>query len=151
MVHTRGLIAAAIVTVLVAGSGTATARGGSEPEHPVVGHGLVASRGSGRRARPGRADWQKIRAAAHLRATALEPHRSPHFRSFAAFLGLTELVTIHPLAAGPCATAVIYLYNNLLDLQDASPGENWNPLRRAVAREPSIRACAPRPPRHLRP
>jgi hypothetical protein len=93
--------------------------------------------------RPDTADWQKIQAAAHLRHLALEPHRSAHFRSFSAFLGLSELVTIHPLGPGRCATAVIYLYNNLLDLQDAFPGENWNPLRRLVAKEPSIRACAP--------
>ncbi|MGZ6617265.1 MAG: hypothetical protein ACXVFQ_22930 [Solirubrobacteraceae bacterium] len=38
-----------------------------------------------------------------------------------------------------------YLYNNLLDLENAYPGENWNPLRQAVAKEPPIRACAPRP------
>jgi hypothetical protein len=41
---------------------------------------------------------------------------------------------------------VIDVYNNLLELENAYPGENWNPLRRAVAKEPSIQACAPRPP-----
>jgi hypothetical protein len=151
MVHTRGLIAAAILAVLLVGSGTATARGGSEPARPGAGHGLVVSRRLERKPRPGRADWQRIQAAARLRHIALEPHRSPHFRAFAAFLGLSELVSLHPLAAGRCATAVIYLYDNLLDLQDASQGENWNPLRRAVAREPSIRSCAPRQPRQLGP
>jgi hypothetical protein len=151
MVRTRGLIAAAIAAVFVAGSGTATAREGLRPAHPASGHGFIVSSRPGRRERPDRADWQTIRAAAHLRWIALEPHRSPHFRAFAAFLGLTGLVTIHPLAPGRCATAVVYLYNNLLDLQDASKGENWNPLRRAVAKEPSIRACAPRPPRHIGP
>ncbi|MGH2892937.1 MAG: hypothetical protein ACRDPM_06680 [Solirubrobacteraceae bacterium] len=39
-----------------------------------------------------------------------------------------------------------YLYNNLLDLDNASPGENWALLRRAVAKEPSTHACAPQPP-----
>jgi hypothetical protein len=150
-VHARGLIAAAVAAVLMVGSGTATARGGPEPAHRAAVHGFVASPRPGVRARPGRADWQKIKVAAHLRRTALEPHRSAHFRAFAAFLGLSELVTIHPLRRGHCATAVIYLYDNLLDLQDAYQGENWNPLRRAVAKEPSIRACAPPQPRHIGP
>jgi hypothetical protein len=149
--HTRRLTAAAIAAVLMAGSGTATARGGSEPAHPGAGHGVVASPRPGRRTRPDRADWQKIQAAAHLRRTALGRHRSAHFRAFAAFLGLSELVTIHPLGAGRCATAVTYLYDNLLDLHDAYQGENWNPLRRAVAKEPPVRACAPPPPRHIGP
>jgi hypothetical protein len=80
-----------------------------------------------------------------LRNLALKPHRTAHFRAFAAHLGLKELVSIHPLRPGRCATAVTYLYNNLLDLDNAYPGENWTPLRRAVAKEPSTHACAPRP------
>jgi hypothetical protein len=64
-----------------------------------------------------------------------------------ASVGLSELVIIRPLAPGRCRTAVIDVYNNLLELENAYPGENWNPLRRAVAKEPSIQACAPRPPR----
>jgi hypothetical protein len=149
--HTRRLTVAAIAAVLMAGSGTATARGGSEPARAAAAGGVTGGALTNRPLRPDRADWQKIQAAAHLRRNALEPHRSAHFRAFAAFLGLSELATIHPLAAGRCATAVIYLYDNLLDLQDASQGENWNPLRRAVAKEPSIRACAPPQPRHIGP
>jgi hypothetical protein len=51
---------------------------------------------------------------------------------------------IQPLAPGRCHAALTYLYGNLLDLEDAHPGENWTPLRRLVANEPSIRRCAPR-------
>lgn len=94
--------------------------------------------------RPNKADWHKIQTAAHLRTMALARHRTARFRSFTASLGLEQLASIHPLAPGRCRTAVIDLYNNLLDLDNAVPGENWNPLRRAVAKEPSIRACAPR-------
>ncbi len=111
--------------------------------------GSVAS--ATRPSRPDTADWQKIKTAARLRRTALAPHRTAHFRSFAASLGLSELVTVHPLAPGRCRTAVIDLYNNLLDLENAYPGENWNPLRRAVGKEPSVNACAPRPPRQRDP
>lgn len=153
-VHTRGLIAAATaaaVIAVIAGAGPATGRAAAESARPAAGNGAPTSALPGRRMRPDRADWQRIQAAAHLRRIALEPHRTAHFRAFAAFLGLKELVTIHPLRPGRCATAVIYLYDNLLDLQDATQGENWNPLRHAVAKEPSLRACAPAQPRHIGP
>jgi hypothetical protein len=142
-VHTRRLIAVASAAVLLAGAGTGAAHTMSAPAHPhVLGGGLALTR-PGRPTRPDRADWERIQAAAGLRRMALAPHRSARFRSFAAFLGLSELTTIHPIGAGPCATAVVYLYNNLLDLHNAVKGENWRPLRRLVAKEPSIRACAP--------
>lgn len=96
--------------------------------------------------RPDKADWQRIEAAAKLRRIGLAPHRTARFRAFAGFMGLNQLRELHPLAPGPCRRALTYLYGNLLDLQDAHPGENWTPLRRLVAREPSIRACAPRKP-----
>jgi hypothetical protein len=96
--------------------------------------------------RPDKADWAKIQAAAELRRIGLAPHRTAHFRAFAGYMGLSELRTLNPLAPGPCRLALRYLYGNLLDLQDAHPGENWTPLRRLIAREPSIRACAPRKP-----
>jgi hypothetical protein len=98
-------------------------------------------------ARPNKADWHKIQTAAQLRTMALARHRTARFRSFTASLGLGQLASIHPLAPGRCRNAVIDLFNNLLDLENAFPGENWNPLRRAVAKEPSIHACAPRRPR----
>jgi hypothetical protein len=125
-VHLRPLTVAAITAVVV-GSSAAPA----------------ASR-SARPARPDKADWEKIQAAAKLRDIGLAPHRTAHFRAFAGSMGLSELRDIHPLAPGPCRRALTYLYGNLLDLQDAHPGENWTPLRRFVAGEPSIRACAPR-------
>ena len=136
------LIAIAITAVLVGSSAT-----------PALGRGAGASRPGGHRAtivsavrstRPDKADWASIRAAAHLRNMGMARHRTAHFRVFAGSLGLSELATIQPLAPGPCRTALTYLYGNLLDLQNAERGENFAPLRRFVAREPSIRACAPR-------
>jgi hypothetical protein len=96
------------------------------------------------RTRPDRADWAKIQAAAQFRRIGLARDRTAHFRAYAGALGLSELATIHPLAPGRCRLALTYLHGNLRDLQDAQPGENWTPLRRLVAREPSIHACAPR-------
>jgi hypothetical protein len=106
----------------------------------------AAAPADARPVRPNKADWAKIQAAAKLRNIGLAPHRTARFRAFAGFMGLNQLRGIHPLAPGPCRRALTYLYGNLLDLQDAHPGENWTPLRRLVAREPSIRVCAPRKP-----
>jgi hypothetical protein len=103
-----------------------------------------ASASATRPTRPDKADWHAIQSAARLREMALAQHRTARFRSFAATLGLGQLASIHPFAPGRCLTAVTYLFNNLLDLENAFPGENWGPLRRAVAREPSIRSCRPR-------
>ena len=105
---------------------------------------LAASASAALPSRPSKADWHKIQTAASLRKMALARHRTARFRSFAASLGLGQLASVHPLAPGRCRNAVTDLFNNLLDLENAFPGENWNPLRRAVAKEPSIHACAPR-------
>jgi hypothetical protein len=145
--HMRVLPATAIA-VLVVGLAATTVTGiSASPAPAAASRHHVAAAAATRSSRPGTADWQKIKTAARLRRTALAPHRTAHFRAFAASLGLGELVTIHPLSPGRCRTAVIDLYNNLLDLEHAYPGESWNPLRRAVAKEPSISACAPRPPK----
>lgn len=121
--RTRRLTAIAVAAVVLSGSVTAASAAPS--------------------ARPGHADWEKIKAAAQDRHIGLARHRTAHFRAFAGALGLSELATVHPLAPGRCRRAVTYLYGNLLDLENAEPGENWTPLRRLVAREPSISACAP--------
>ncbi len=148
-VHTLKLIALTSAAVLIAGSGTAAARGAPAPSRSAAVGGSITWTVPGRPTRPDKADWQRIRAAAHARHLALEPHHTAHFRAFAAFLGLSELTTIHPLSPGACATAVTFLYDNLLDLENATTGENWNPLRRLVAKGPSIRACAPPQPRRI--
>jgi hypothetical protein len=131
---------------LIAGS-AATAgisKAGAAPRSAQTkGHDLVMASVT-RPALPDRADWERIQAAARFRRIALARHRTAHFRAYAGSLGLSELETIQPLAPGRCREALTYLYGNLLDLQDAQPGENWTPLRRLVAKEPSIRACAPR-------
>jgi hypothetical protein len=89
-------------------------------------------------------NWDLIRAAASLRQNALAPKRTTFHRAFAAYMGLSALMQIHERLAGRCAIAVSYLYDNLLDLHDAYSGEDWAPLRQAVAGEPSLAVCAPR-------
>jgi hypothetical protein len=146
--HWRTLTAAAISTAIAGfavGSPAmaAVSRASiSVPLAPTIGlHGRIGSVARSRR--PDKADWVTIKTAAGLRRLALAPNRTARFRAFAASLGLSRLVSIHPLAPGRCLTAVTDLYNNLRDLENAHPGEKWGPLRRAVAKEPSIDACAP--------
>ena len=88
-------------------------------------------------------DWEAIQAAASLRQNALQPHHTAFHRAFAAYMALSTLLQVHRRLRGRCAVAVSYLYDNLLDLHDAYTGEDWTPLRQAVATEPSLQACAP--------
>jgi hypothetical protein len=75
---------------------------------------------------------------------ALAPGRTAFYRSFAAYMGLSGLMSLHPILPGRCATAVSYLYDNLLDLHDAYPGEDWRPLRRLIRKQPPLGVCAPK-------
>src|SRR6478752_684712 len=117
------LTAIAIAAVLIGSTATVAVGGVSGSSHPAR-PPRTPTGAAARSSRPNKAEWEKIKTAARLRSTALAPHRTAHFRSFAAFLGLNELVTIHPLAPGRCRTAVIDLYDNLLDLENAYPGDN---------------------------
>src|SRR5436309_2121453 len=96
-----------------------------------------------RSSRPDAADWETIKVAAHLRKTALRPRRTAYYRAIAAYMGLSGLVRLHPIMRGQCSVAVSYLYNNLLDLHHAYAGEDWTPLRQAVATQPSLQSCSP--------
>jgi hypothetical protein len=143
--HRRTLTVTTVAVALAVGSATAPISQASPSPRFAHAYGERAARESASLPiRPDRADWEKIGAAARMRRIGLARHRTAHFRAYAGFLGLSELATIHPLAAGRCREALRYLYGNLLDLRDAEPGENWAPLRRLVATEPSIRTCAPR-------
>ncbi len=149
--HRRTLTASAIAPFVMGSPVTAAVSRASAPLRVAPAHGLfVSARPTTRPPRPDKADWAKIKTAVSLRRLALAPHRTSRFRAFAAVLGLSELVSIHHITPGRCLTAVTDLYNNLLDLENAYPGEDWGPLRRAVAKEPPIDSCAPRPPRQDR-
>jgi hypothetical protein len=143
-VRARMLTVTAIAALGMGGAATAAVGQAPAWPRPAAHRHHGSSRAATRAERPDRADWETIEAAAHMRSVGLAPDHTAHFRAFAGYLGLSGLVTIHPLAAGPCRDAVTDLYDNLLDLADAYPGETWGQLRRIVATEPSIRACAPR-------
>lgn len=131
-------LVAAVVVAGAAGTSIAISAGGRGGPTPVL---------EARQSDPQPANWDLIQTAASLRQNALGLHRTAFHRSFAAYMGLSALLQIRHRLRGPCATAVSYLYDNLLDLHDAYTGEDWTALRQAVAREPSLHVCAPRKPR----
>ncbi len=90
-----------------------------------------------------------VKNAVRLRAMALARGRSAYYRAFTAYLGLSGLTRLHPIRHGRCANAVSYLYDNLLDLAHAYPGEDWRPLRRLIRKQPSLSVCAPRSAPHV--
>ncbi|HET6868435.1 MAG TPA: hypothetical protein VFH80_21145 [Solirubrobacteraceae bacterium] len=140
----RTLTVTAVTAVLMAVATTGATQASPSPRSARASGHHRSMRSTTHRVRPDQADWETIKEAAHTRDLGLERHRTAHFRAFAGELGLNELSTVQPLAPGRCRAAVRALYGNLLDLANAHPGENWTPLRRFVAKEPSIRACAPR-------
>jgi hypothetical protein len=133
---------ALIVAVVVAVMGAASVAALPGPSHrrALQGSSSVAQVRSSRGT-----DWQEIQGAASLRKDALQPNLTAFHRAFAAYMALSALIGLRNRLSGRCAVAVTYLYNNLLDLHDAYTGEDWTALRQAVATEPSLEACAPRP------
>jgi hypothetical protein len=140
----RVLTMTTAAAVLVVGSATAAVGRPSPPPRFAGADHRVAVESATLPTRPDKTDWEKIQAAARTHTIGLERHRTSHFRAYAGALAPSELATIHRLAAGPYRRALRYLYGSLLDLRDAQPGENWAPLCRLVATEPSIHARAPR-------
>ncbi len=95
------------------------------------------------------ADWVTVKNAVRLRWMALARGRSAYYRGFAAYMGLSGLTRLHPIRHGRCAIAVSYLYDNLLDLAHAYPGEAWQPLRRLIRKQPALSVCAPTAVKHV--
>ena len=139
------LVAAVALTVIIlilAPTGTSRPTTRSQPPRHTVAHAPRLSRLDA-------ADWATVQNVVRLRTMALAPGRTATYRSFAAYMGLTALLHLHPVRPGPCGTAVSYLYDNLLDLHDAYPGEDWRPLRHLIHTQPSPRVCAPKATPHI--
>jgi hypothetical protein len=135
-------VALTVTIVIVAPTGTSRPTTPSQPPRTTVAHAPRPSRLDA-------ADWTTVQNVVRLRTMALAPGRTALYRSFAAYMGLTALLGLHPVRPGRCATAVSYLYDNLLDLHDAYPGEDWRPLRRLIRKQPPLSVCAPKTTPHL--
>lgn len=67
-------------------------------------------------------------------------------KAYAAQLGLDTLVTLeHTMLLGICANYVAHLYDELLDLHDAYPGEEWHPMSVVVSHDPTAASQCRRP------
>jgi hypothetical protein len=132
-----GIAAALVMTIVIH---RATESRAPKPAHPAPIAVHVP-----RSARLDADGWAKVQQAVRLRSMALGAKRTALYRSFAANMALQHLMSLRPILPGRCAGAIVYLYDNLRDLLDAYPGESWQPLRRLIAKQPSLLVCAPRP------
>jgi hypothetical protein len=143
--HALGVVSVVVTLVAVSIAAIAVSSGDhTAPPAPARTAPLPAPPVA-RSTRPTAAGWETIKEAAHVRRLALGLDRTAYYRAFAAYMGLSGLVGLAPILPGRCSAAVHYLYDNLLDLLHAYTGEDWTPLRRAIATEPSLRSCTPRP------
>jgi hypothetical protein len=131
-------VALAVMIAMLALTGASRQATRSQPSRNTVAY-------TPRTSRLDAADWATVQNVVRLRAMALAPRRTTMYRSFAAYMGLSALISVHPVLTGRCAIAVSYLYDNLLDLHDAHPGEDWRPLRRLIRKQPPVSVCAPKP------
>jgi hypothetical protein len=139
-----GLTALAVAVAVIAMIATLASTAASRPTtqwRDTAAH-------TGRPSRLDAAGWATVQSVVRLRAMALVPGRTARYRSFAASMGLSGLMSLHPIRPGRCATAISYLYDNLLDLHDAYPGEDWRPLQRLIRKQPPLSVCAPKLSRH---
>jgi hypothetical protein len=135
-------VAVTVILLILAPTGTSRPTTRSQPPRHTVAHAPRPSRLDA-------ADWITVQNVVRLRTMALAPGRTALYRSFAAYMGLGALLSLHPVRPGRCATAVSYLYDNLLDLHDAYPGEDRRPLRRLIRKQPSLNVCAPKATPHV--
>jgi hypothetical protein len=93
---------------------------------------------------PDDADYNAIAIATRVRDQALRL-TAWNEKAYAAQLGMSTLVTLeHTMRPGRCATFVAHLYDELMDLNQAYPREDWRPMVRVVAHGPSVASrCAP--------
>jgi hypothetical protein len=95
---------------------------------------------------PELANYNAIIVAVKVRDQALHL-KAWNEKAYAAQLALGTLVTLAgSMLPGRCARFVAHLYDELADLSQAYPGENWRPMFAVVAHDPSAasRCAAPR-------
>ena len=140
--HTRALMTTVIATALMSGTAIAATPRAAEPPRAIATRCPVGAGQPPEATGQGRLAEDQGGCAPANSGPGAASHRL--FQGVFRIPGTRVSSPRQLLAPGRCLTAVTYLRNNLLDLENAYAGENFEPLRRAVAREPSIQACAPR-------
>lgn len=137
----RFSIFAACVAVTACAAAT-TAR---PPVQPATGQTVPAARQT-RSRWPDPANYNAIIVAVKVRNQALDL-KMWNEKAYAAQLALGTLTTLEgSMLPGRCARFVAHLYDELADLSQAHPGEDWQPMFDVVARDPSAssQCSAPR-------
>ncbi len=96
---------------------------------------------------PDASNYNVVVAAVAARSQALHL-RAWNEKAYAAELALRTLITLAgQIRTGKCAGFVAHIYDELTDLSQAYPGEDWRPLVAVVAHDPSVASqCKPAPP-----
>jgi cellulase/cellobiase CelA1 len=139
-IRRSSVFAACILVTACASIGTARPRAGVTPTHAVSVARPLRSRW------PDPANYNAIIVAVKVRDQALHL-KMWNEKAYAAQLALGTLVTLEgSMLPGRCARFVAHIYDELADLSQAHPGEDWQPMFDVVAHDPSAasQCAAPR-------
>jgi hypothetical protein len=137
----RFSIFAACATITACASATST----RPPARPAPAKTVAAAEQT-RSRWPDLANYNAIIVAVKVRDQALHL-KAWNEKAYAAQLALGTLVTLEgSMLPGRCARFVAHIYDELADLSQAYPGENWRPMFDVVAHDPSAasQCTAPR-------
>jgi hypothetical protein len=132
------VVAACILVTACASAGSARPPARPAPNQTVAVAHQIRSRW------PDPANYNAIIVAVKVRDQALHL-KAWNQKAYAAQLALRTLATLEgTMLPGSCARFVAHLYDELADLSQAYPGENWQPMFAVVAHDPSVASqCAP--------
>jgi len=137
-----GVRRCSVFAACVAVTACAAARSARPPARPA--HGQTVAVALQTRSRwPDPANYNAIIVAVKVRNQALHL-KAWNEKAYAAQLALGTLATLAgSMLPGRCARFVAHLYDELADLSQAYPGENWRPMFDVVAHDPSATSqCA---------
>ena len=118
------------------------------PAAPAAGTRTAFALRASRSQWPNPANYHTIVVAIEARNQALHL-RAWNQKAYAAQLALNTLASLAgTMRPGTCARFVAHIYDELADLSQAYPGEQWKPMFVVVARDPSVtsQCAAPRAP-----
>jgi hypothetical protein len=140
-----GVRRCSVFAACVAVTACASVGSARPPARPAPGQTVAVARQT-RSRWPDPANYNTITVAVKARNQALHL-KTWDEKAYAAQLALGTLVTLaDSMLPGRCARFVAHLYDELADLSQAYPGEDWQPMFDVVAHDPSAasQCAAPR-------
>jgi hypothetical protein len=140
-----GVTRFSVIAACVAVTACASVKSARPRARPAPGQTVAVARQI-RSRWPDPANYNAIIVAVKVRDQAL--HLKPwNEKAYAAQLALSTLATLAgSMLPGRCARFVAHLYDELTDLSQAYPGEDWQPMFAVVAHDPTAasQCAAPR-------